>query len=56
MTEEDEYFPPPRNLRQLQTAIDAAATTMLGGALAERPPMDDRRLSASAVLASLAGA
>jgi 4-hydroxy-3-methylbut-2-enyl diphosphate reductase len=54
VTAEDEYFPPPRNLRELQTAIEAAATTMLGGSLEERPPMDDRRLNASDVLASLA--
>ena len=33
---EDEYFPPPRNLRELQTAIDVAATTMLGGSLTDR--------------------
>jgi 4-hydroxy-3-methylbut-2-enyl diphosphate reductase len=55
VTEEDEYFPPPRNLRELQTAIEAAATVMLGGSASTRPRMDDRRLSASAVLASLAG-
>ncbi len=54
VTEEDEYFPPPRNLRQLQAAIETAATTMLGGSVSDGRPMDDRRLSASAVLASLA--
>jgi 4-hydroxy-3-methylbut-2-en-1-yl diphosphate reductase len=54
VTDEDEYFPPPRNLRELQTAIEAAATTMLGGSVLDRPRMDDRRLSASDVLASLA--
>jgi 4-hydroxy-3-methylbut-2-enyl diphosphate reductase len=54
VTEEDEYFPPPRNLRELQGAIDAAATVTLGGALAARRPMDDRALSASDVLAALA--
>ena len=37
VTEEDEYFPPPRNLRELQTAIDVAATIALGGSL-HRPP------------------
>jgi 4-hydroxy-3-methylbut-2-enyl diphosphate reductase len=56
VTDEDEYFPPPRNLRELQAAIEVAATTMLGGSVRDRPRMDDRRLSASAVLASLAGA
>ena len=53
VTTEDEYFPPPRNLRELQSAIDAAATTMLGGSLGSRPLLDDRRLSASDVLTSL---
>jgi len=52
-TEEDEYFPPPRNLRDLQTAIETAATAMSGGSLANRPQVDDRALAASAVLASL---
>ncbi|MFV0306357.1 MAG: 4-hydroxy-3-methylbut-2-enyl diphosphate reductase [Desertimonas sp.] len=54
VTEEDEYFPPPRNLRELQAGIEVAATTMLGGTMCERPRMDDRNLSASSVLASLA--
>jgi 4-hydroxy-3-methylbut-2-enyl diphosphate reductase len=51
--DEDEYFPPPRKLRELQTAIETAATAMLGGA-AGPGRMDDRALSASTVLASLA--
>jgi 4-hydroxy-3-methylbut-2-enyl diphosphate reductase len=54
ITEEDEYFPPPRNIRELQTAIETAATAMLGGSLLDRPRMDDRAVSASAVLADLA--
>jgi 4-hydroxy-3-methylbut-2-en-1-yl diphosphate reductase len=54
VTEEDEYFPPPRNLRELQVAIELAATTMLGGSMVDRPRMDDRRLDASDLLASLA--
>jgi 4-hydroxy-3-methylbut-2-en-1-yl diphosphate reductase len=54
VTDEDEYFPPPRNLRELQTAFEAAATSMLGGSIADRQRMDDRGLSASDVLASLA--
>jgi 4-hydroxy-3-methylbut-2-enyl diphosphate reductase len=54
VTIEDEYFPPPRNLRELQSAIEAAATAMLGGSLAARKPVDDRRLGASDVLTSLA--
>ncbi|MFM8528340.1 MAG: 4-hydroxy-3-methylbut-2-enyl diphosphate reductase, partial [Ilumatobacteraceae bacterium] len=55
ITDEDEYFPPPRNLRELQSAIEAAVTVMAGGSLVERAPMDDRSLAASAVLASLNG-
>ena len=54
VTTEDEYFPPPRKLRQLQTAVEVAATTMLGGPLAGRRRVDDRALAASAVLTALA--
>ena len=32
VTDEDEYFPPPRNIRDLQVAIEVAATSMVGGA------------------------
>jgi 4-hydroxy-3-methylbut-2-enyl diphosphate reductase len=53
VTDEDEYFPPPRNLRELQSAIALAATTMVGGTVARSLPTDDRALSASAVLATL---
>jgi 4-hydroxy-3-methylbut-2-enyl diphosphate reductase len=53
VTEEDEYFPPPRNIRELQGAIEVACTTMLGGAMLTRPTMDDRSLPASDVLAAL---
>jgi 4-hydroxy-3-methylbut-2-en-1-yl diphosphate reductase len=54
VTDEDEYFPPPRQLRELQEAIDIAGTVLFGGSLANRPVLDDRRLPASSVLASLA--
>ena len=54
VTDEDEYFPPPRNIRDLQAGIEHAATTLLGGSLLERPGMDDRSLGASDVLAALA--
>jgi 4-hydroxy-3-methylbut-2-enyl diphosphate reductase len=54
ITSEDEYFPPPRELRDLLAAIDAAATVTLGGALAGRPQINDREVEASAVLAELA--
>jgi 4-hydroxy-3-methylbut-2-en-1-yl diphosphate reductase len=55
VTDEDEYFPPPRALRELQASIETAATVMLGGSLDGRPRLDDRRLGASDVLATLAG-
>jgi len=54
VTTEDEYFPPPRKLRELQAAIGTAATAMLGGSLTARRRVDDRRLAASDVLAALA--
>jgi 4-hydroxy-3-methylbut-2-enyl diphosphate reductase len=55
VTDEHEYFPPPRNIRELQSAIEAASTALLGGSLLDRPAMDDRVLGASPVLASLSG-
>jgi 4-hydroxy-3-methylbut-2-enyl diphosphate reductase len=54
ITEEDEYFPPPRNIRELQTSIELASTMLLGGSLVTRPVMEDRNLPASEVLAALA--
>jgi 4-hydroxy-3-methylbut-2-enyl diphosphate reductase len=53
ITTEDEYFPPPRRLRELQSAIDSSITVLLGGSMSDRPVFDDRALSASAVLESL---
>jgi len=53
ITNEDEYFPPPRNLRELLTAIDVAATVGFGGTARERPTVNDRLLHASDVLAAL---
>ena len=53
VTDEDEYFPPPRNIRDLQNSIEAASTILLGGSLLDRPGMDDRNLGASDVLANL---
>ena len=50
ITEEDEYFPPPRNLRELLTAIDAAAALSLGAQRTSAPPSGDRQLGASEVL------
>jgi 4-hydroxy-3-methylbut-2-enyl diphosphate reductase len=54
ITDEDEYFPPPRNIRDLQASVEAACTSMLGGSLATGPIIDDRSIPASDVLAALA--
>jgi 4-hydroxy-3-methylbut-2-en-1-yl diphosphate reductase len=53
LTDEDEYFPPPRNIRDLQASIGMAITAMLGGSQASRPHLDDRALAASDVLFAL---
>jgi 4-hydroxy-3-methylbut-2-en-1-yl diphosphate reductase len=57
VTDEDEYFPPPRELRELIPALDAAAALVLGGDVtavraAGGPFVDDRTLDASKVLAA----
>lgn len=54
VTDEDEYFPPPRNLRDLIAAVDLFATLTLGASITAVPRRDDRALLASEVLASLA--
>ena len=55
VTDEDEYFPPPRELRELMPTLDVAAPVLFGGAGARRSPggafTDDRRVDASGVLA-----
>ena len=53
VTVEDEYFPPPRNIRDLQSAIDIAITSMSGASNLATPGMDDRALAASSVLEAL---
>jgi 4-hydroxy-3-methylbut-2-en-1-yl diphosphate reductase len=53
ITDEEEYFPPPRSLRELLGAIDVIATVTLGGSLDDRPAVNDRAISASDVLAAL---
>jgi 4-hydroxy-3-methylbut-2-enyl diphosphate reductase len=53
VTDEDEYFPPPRNIRELQSAVGMAATVMAGGTANGAPTMDDRALAASDVLTAL---
>jgi 4-hydroxy-3-methylbut-2-enyl diphosphate reductase len=57
VTDEDEYFPPPRELRELIPALDTAAALLLGGDVtavrsAGGPFADDRTLDASNVLAA----
>ena len=52
-TDEDEYFPPPRNLRDLLLALEAAAAFTLGAPMEGRPPLNDRLVHASDVLATL---
>jgi 4-hydroxy-3-methylbut-2-enyl diphosphate reductase len=58
VTDEDEYFPPPRELRELLPAVDALAAFALGGdpahaSWAGGPLSEDRALDASHVLAAL---
>ena len=53
ITDEDEYFPPPRELRDLLTAVDVLATFSLAGSVPDRPGLRDRDLAASEVLAQL---
>jgi len=53
VTDEDEYFPPPRNLRELQGAVEIAATVMSGGHHETTRAMEDRRVAASDVLSAL---
>ena len=50
---EDEYFPPPRHIRELQSAIDVAISTMCGAPASDRARHDDHSLSASTVLSAL---
>jgi 4-hydroxy-3-methylbut-2-en-1-yl diphosphate reductase len=58
VTDEDEYFPPPRELRDLLPSVDALAALMVGGdptraGASGGPLTDDRGADASAVLAEL---
>jgi 4-hydroxy-3-methylbut-2-enyl diphosphate reductase len=60
VTDEDEYFPPPRELRELMPALDALAAFVVGGNPADArdrggPFSNDRDADASLVLADLAG-
>ena len=53
ITEEDEYFPPPRNLRDLIAALDGFATAMVGGPAPMSALTEDRHQPASDVLGHL---
>jgi 4-hydroxy-3-methylbut-2-enyl diphosphate reductase len=53
VTDEDEYFPPPPELRDLLGALGAALALGLGAPLGV--PAGDRHVSAADVLARLAG-
>lgn len=53
LTSEDEYFPPPRELRDLLGAIEIAANCSLGVPTAARHTQGDRETAASDVLAAL---
>ncbi len=53
VVDEDEYFPPPRSLRDLLAAVELAATVTLGAGPAGRVRLQDRLTSASEVLESL---
>lgn len=51
--DEDEYFPPPRNIRDLQSSVEAAILAMTGAGSADVVRMEDRALAASTVLEAL---
>ena len=53
ITTEDEYFPPPRNIRALQQAVERSAMAMVGGAVSVGTFLDDRSITASSVLEQL---
>ncbi|HEX2192661.1 MAG TPA: 4-hydroxy-3-methylbut-2-enyl diphosphate reductase [Acidimicrobiales bacterium] len=55
VTDEDEYFPPPRELRDLLSALGAFVSFTLGGPPPPGSPLaDDRQVAASDVLDALA--
>ncbi|HEX6597380.1 MAG TPA: 4-hydroxy-3-methylbut-2-enyl diphosphate reductase [Acidimicrobiales bacterium] len=55
VTDEDEYFPQPRELRDLLAGIDAVVSLTLGGPPPRPALAEDRQLAASDVLDALAG-
>ena len=54
VTDEEEYFPPPRSLRDLLAAIEAVGSLGLGADPRGTPAVNDRDRPASTVLADLA--
>ncbi len=54
VTDEEEYFPPPRALRDLLAAIDRVGALGLGANPYDSPSVNDRDRPASSVLAQLA--
>ena len=53
ITQEDEYFPPPRELRELLMALETAVHATLAVPKDLRMPPLDREIAASEVLESL---
>ena len=53
ITDEDEYFPPPRELRELLSALETAVYALLAVPHDARMAPLDRETAASEVLASL---
>jgi 4-hydroxy-3-methylbut-2-en-1-yl diphosphate reductase len=56
VTKEDEYFPPPPELRELLRALSTTLGLFAGGVAGDEPVADDRYLSAAEVLNALATA
>jgi len=54
VTEEDEYFPPPRNIRELQAATLTTCYSMLAVPATRRSSSRDHDIAASTVLHALA--
>src|SRR5437879_1295953 len=54
VTDEDEYFPPPRELRELLSALDTAVRATLAAVPTTTAFADDRQVAASDVLDALA--
>jgi 4-hydroxy-3-methylbut-2-enyl diphosphate reductase len=53
VTDEDEYFPPPRNIRDLQAVLGRAIVSLTGADKDRAPMLEDRELAASDVLRAL---